>query len=64
MGVSVQPPSSTTDILIFSSITRLMCESFRLHAQALIGYENEIQGSSGASTPSMISANENDGSVY
>lgn len=43
-----------------------MGESFRLHAQALVGYEDDIEASSDASTPSMISqgADDIDDSVY
>lgn len=53
-------PSLTID-----SITKLMGESFRLHAQALIGYEDDIEASD-VSTPSMISqgADDNEDSVY
>jgi hypothetical protein len=42
-----------------------MGESFRLHSQALVGYEDDIE-SSHASTPSMISQgpDDNDDSVY
>lgn len=43
-----------------------MGESFRLHAQALVGYEVDIEVSSNVSTPSMTSqgADDNDESVY
>jgi hypothetical protein len=49
-----------------NSITRLMGESFRLHSQALVGYEDDIEASSNISTPSMISqgVDDNDDSVY
>jgi hypothetical protein len=42
-----------------------MGDSFRLHAQALVGYEDDIEHSD-VSTPSMISqgAEEVDDSVY
>tara|TARA_R110002060_G_scaffold43019_3_gene54523 strand:+ start:90 stop:218 length:129 start_codon:yes stop_codon:yes gene_type:complete len=42
-----------------------MGESFRFHSQALIGYEDDIEGSD-VSTPSMISQgpDDNDDSVY
>jgi hypothetical protein len=32
-----------------------MGESFKLHSQALVGYEDDIMGESDVSTPSMIS---------
>jgi hypothetical protein len=43
-----------------------MGESFRLHSQALVGYEVDIEVSSNVSTPSMTSqgADDNDDSVY
>jgi hypothetical protein len=43
-----------------------MGESFRLHSQALVGYEDDIEASSDVSTPSMISqgADDNEDSVY
>jgi hypothetical protein len=43
-----------------------MGESFQLHSQALVGYEDDVEASSNASTPSMISqgAEDNDDSVY
>ena len=34
-----------------SSITRLLGESFKLHSQALMGYEDALAAGSGASTP-------------
>jgi hypothetical protein len=42
-----------------------MGDSFRLHSQALVGYEDEMEASD-VSTPSMISqgAEDNDDSVY
>jgi hypothetical protein len=42
-----------------------MGDSFRLHSQALIGYEDDIEVSD-VSTPSMISqgADDNEDSVY
>ena len=46
------------------SITKLMGESFRLHAQALVGYVDDVDASD-VSTPSMVPAGEdNDESVY
>jgi hypothetical protein len=52
-------------MLIENSITKLMGDSFRLHSQALVGYEDEMEASD-VSTPSMISqgAEDNDDSVY
>lgn len=41
-------------MLTVSSITKLMGDSFRHHAQALIGYEDDVEISD-VSTPSMIS---------
>jgi hypothetical protein len=53
-------------LLTNSSITKLMGDSFRLHAQALIGYEDDIEASDMSSTPSMISqgADDMEDSVY
>jgi hypothetical protein len=52
-------------MLIVASITKLMGDSFRLHSQALVGYEDDIEASD-VSTPSMISqgADDNEDSVY
>lgn len=54
------------DEVVVWGIARLMGESFQLHSQALIGYEDDIEGSSNVSTPSMISQGpeDNDDSVY
>jgi len=54
------------DEVVVWGITKLMGESFRLHAQALVGYEDDIEASSDVSTPSMISqgADDNEDSVY
>lgn len=41
-----------------------MGESFRLHAQALVGYVDDIEASSSASTPSMTSQGADEDSVY
>ena len=66
MGVS-QLVSSLIPCLMLTihSITKLMGDSFRHHAQALIGYEDDIEISD-VSTPSMISqgADDNEDSVY
>ncbi|KAF4625973.1 hypothetical protein G7Y89_g12191 [Cudoniella acicularis] len=53
------------DEVVVWGITKLMGDSFRLHAQALVGYEDDIEASD-VSTPSMISqgADENEDSVY
>jgi hypothetical protein len=42
-----------------------MGESFQLHSQALVGYEDDMEASD-VSTPSMISqgVDDNDDSVY
>jgi hypothetical protein len=47
-------------------MTKLMGESFKLHSQALVGYEDDMEASSNVSTPSMISqgVDDNDDSVY
>ncbi|KAH8672631.1 fungal-specific transcription factor domain-containing protein [Tricladium varicosporioides] len=53
------------DEVVVWGITRLVGESFRLHAQALVGYEDDLVASD-VSTPSMISqgVDEIDDSVY
>jgi hypothetical protein len=45
-------------------ITRLMGQSFKLHSQALVGYVDDREASSNASTPSMISQGADEDSVY
>ncbi len=45
-------------------ITRLMGESFKLHAQALVGYVDDPEASSNPSTPSMTSQGADEDSVY
>jgi hypothetical protein len=59
------PVKAKMKMLILISITKLMGDSFRLHSQALVGYEDDIEASD-VSTPSMISqgADENEDSVY
>ncbi len=37
------------------SITKLMGESFKLHAQALVGYEEAVASGTSVSTPTMSS---------
>lgn len=37
------------------SITKLMGESFKLHAQALVGYEDALASGSSESTPTVSS---------
>ncbi|KAG9234774.1 putative transcription factor TDA9 [Amylocarpus encephaloides] len=56
---------SMLDEVVVWGITKLMGDSFRLHAQALVGYEDDMEVSD-VSTPSMISqgADENEDSVY
>jgi hypothetical protein len=34
-------------------ITKLMGESFKIHAQALVGYEDPVEVQSGSPTPSV-----------
>ena len=51
-------------LTILRRITRLMGESFRLHAQALIGFVDDIAASSSVSTPSMTSQGADEDSVY
>jgi hypothetical protein len=53
------------DEVVVWGITKLMGDSFRLHSQALVGYEDDIEHSD-VSTPSMISQgpDDNDESVY
>ncbi|KAI9733209.1 MAG: hypothetical protein M1818_007327 [Claussenomyces sp. TS43310] len=57
---------SMLDEVVVWGFTRLMGESFRLHSQALVGYEDDIEESSNVSTPSMISqgVDDNDDSIY
>ncbi|RQM06335.1 hypothetical protein DH86_00001136 [Scytalidium sp. 3C] len=57
---------SMIDEVVVWGITKLMGESFKLHSQALIGYEDDIEATSDVSTPSMISqgADDNEDSVY
>ncbi|TAQ88014.1 hypothetical protein B7494_g3662 [Chlorociboria aeruginascens] len=54
---------SMLDEVVVWGMTKLMGDSFRLHAQALVGFEDEL--SSDVSTPSMIQgADDNEGSLY
>jgi len=55
---------SMLDEVVVWGITRLMGESFRLHAQALVGYVDDMEASSSVSTPSMISQGADEDSVY
>ena len=41
--------------LTLHSITKLMGESFKLHAQALVGYEDAVASRSSSGTPTMSS---------
>ncbi|TDZ41169.1 putative transcription factor TDA9 [Colletotrichum trifolii] len=52
------------DEVVVWGITRLMGESFRLHAQALVGYVDVMEASSSVSTPSMTSQGADEDSVY
>ncbi|OAA64261.1 c2h2 finger domain containing protein [Niveomyces insectorum RCEF 264] len=54
---------SMLDEVVVWGIARLMGESFRLHSQALVGYVDDIEASSGVSTPSMISQGADEDSV-
>jgi len=54
---------SMLDEVVVWGITKMMGSSFRLHSQALVGYEDEA--ASNISTPSMIQgADDNEESVY
>ncbi|CAI4219494.1 unnamed protein product [Parascedosporium putredinis] len=55
---------SMLDEVVVWGITRLIGESFRHHSQALVGYVDDIEASSNASTPSMISQGADEDSVY
>ncbi|CRK25443.1 hypothetical protein BN1708_003995 [Verticillium longisporum] len=55
---------SMLDEVVVWGITRLMGESFRHHAQALVGYVDDMEASSNVSTPSMISQGADEDSVY
>jgi len=55
---------SMLDEVVVWGITRLMGESFRLHAQALVGYVDDMEASSAVSTPSMTSQGADEDSVY
>ncbi|KAG5914320.1 hypothetical protein E4U42_000545 [Claviceps africana] len=55
---------SMLDEVVVWGITRLMGESFKLHSQALVGYVDDIEASSDASTPSMTSQGADEDSVY
>ena len=39
----------------YPSITKLMGESFKLHSQALVGYEDAVASGTSTSTPTMSS---------
>ncbi|KAH8783016.1 fungal-specific transcription factor domain-containing protein [Diaporthe sp. PMI_573] len=54
---------SMLDEVVVWGITRLMGESFRFHAQALIGYVDDVEMSDNVSTPSMSQGGDED-SVY
>ncbi|KAI9765749.1 MAG: hypothetical protein M1840_007183 [Geoglossum simile] len=49
---------SMLDEVVVWGITKLMGESFKLHSQALVGYEDAIASCSGASTPGMSTPSE------
>lgn len=60
MGVSrVQLPYKTCITDCETSITKLMGESFKLHSQALIGYEDSMSAehNQGATTPQLAPHN-------
>ncbi|KAI9713071.1 MAG: hypothetical protein M1820_001056 [Bogoriella megaspora] len=46
---------SMIDEVVVWGITKLMGEAFKLHSQALVGYEDDMQSHSGSPTPSMTS---------
>ncbi|KAI9667371.1 MAG: hypothetical protein M1821_000186 [Bathelium mastoideum] len=46
---------SMIDEVVVWGITKLMGEAFKLHSQALIGYEDDVSSRSGSTTPSMAS---------
>ncbi|OCK90162.1 uncharacterized protein K441DRAFT_689623 [Cenococcum geophilum 1.58] len=46
---------SMIDEVVVWGITKLMGEAFKLHSQALVGYEDAISSRSGSPTPSMTS---------
>lgn len=54
---------SMLDEVVVWGITKLMGDSFRLHSQALVGYEDDVENSD-VSTPSMISQGAEEDSVY
>ena len=54
---------SMLDEVVVWGITRLMGESFRLHSQALVGYVDDIEASSGVTTPSMTSQGADEDSL-
>ena len=56
MGVSADPKMFyRLKLMRICSITKLMGESFKLHGQALVGYEDALV--SGVSSPSMAGRN-------
>ncbi|KAK6594732.1 C2H2 finger domain protein [Botrytis cinerea] len=57
--------SMLDEVVVWGKITKLMGDSFRLHSQALVGYEDDMEVSD-VSTPSMISQgmDDADDSVY
>lgn len=52
-GCVLTLPLSTSRLLMRRSITKLMGEAFKLHSQALVGYEDAMSSRSGSATPSM-----------
>lgn len=44
---------SMIDEVVVWGITKLMGEAFKLHSQALVGYEDAMSSHSGSPTPSM-----------
>jgi len=56
--------SSILDEVVVWGITRLMGEAFRLHAQALVGYVDDVAVSPSVSTPSMTSQGADEESLY
>jgi len=51
MGVSHFSFNGNKSILTSRSITKLMGEAFKLHSQALVGYEDAMSSRSGSASP-------------
>jgi hypothetical protein len=53
MGVCSLHGLKLYKMLTRCSITKLMGEAFKLHSQALVGYEDAMSSRSGSASPSM-----------